>query len=150
MSTATPGSNLTATITAYFTHDHRDCDAVWAGVEQAPPAQQPAAWAAFRDRMLRHFDWEEDVMFPAFESTTGMRGMGPTEMMRSEHDAMRGLLEQMGMAADEGDYGEVLDLGDTLLMLVQQHNSKEEAMLYPMMDQVLAGQWAALKGRLRG
>ncbi|MCK6504246.1 hemerythrin domain-containing protein [Myxococcota bacterium] len=137
-------------ITDHFTHDHRDCDAVWAEVEQAGEGERAAAWARFRERMLRHFDWEEGVMFPAFEATTGMRGMGPTEVMRSEHDSMRGLLEQMGMAADQGDLDELLDLGDTLLMLIQQHNSKEERMLYPMMDQVLAGQWEGLKGRLRG
>lgn len=136
-------------ITDHFTHDHRDCDATWAEVEQAADAGRGAAWTRFRDRMLRHFDWEEGVMFPAFEQATGMRGMGPTEVMRSEHDSMRGLLEQMGMAAAQGDTDELLDLGDTLLMLIQQHNSKEERMLYPMMDQVLADQWEGLKGRLR-
>ena len=41
-----------------------------------------------------------------------------------------------------GDTEEALDLGDTLLMVIQQHNVKEEGMLYPMAENMLAGEWA--------
>lgn len=135
----------------FFTHDHRACDEAWAAVEAAAgQGDVGTAWPAFQRLMLRHLDWEEQVMFPAFEGATGMHGMGPTEVMRSEHLGMRGLLDQMGQAVAEGDLDELLDQGDTLLMMIQQHNMKEEQVLYPMMSQVLAGAWPHLRARLGG
>jgi hemerythrin-like domain-containing protein len=91
---------------------------------------------------------EEEVLFPAFEQATGMTDGGPTFVMRSEHDQMRGLLEQMETAADGGDRDELIDLGDTLLMLIQQHNQKEEQMLYPLAEQALGADWAKIRERL--
>jgi hemerythrin-like domain-containing protein len=77
-----------------------------------------------------------------------MGGGGPTAMMRMEHQQMRGLLDQIGAAMDAGDTEEAMDIGDTLLMLIQQHNVKEEGMLYPMAENMLAGEWAALAEQL--
>lgn len=135
----------------WFTADHRRCDEAWAAVEWAVDADEGtalAAWEAFDAHTRRHFDMEEAVLFPAFEAATGMV-RGPTAVMRAEHDQMRGLLDQMDRAARAGDWREVLDQGDTLLMVVQQHNSKEEGMLYPMAQAHLAGgEWAALVPRL--
>jgi iron-sulfur cluster repair protein YtfE (RIC family) len=36
------------------------------------------------------------------------------------------------------DRDEILEVGETLLILMQQHNMKEEGILYPMVDQHLA------------
>jgi hemerythrin-like domain-containing protein len=91
---------------------------------------------------------EEEVLFPAFEAATGMTDSGPTFVMRMEHDQMRGLLDQMGAALERGDQNALLDQGDTLLMLIQQHNQKEEGMLYPMSERALASEWPALHERL--
>ena len=77
-----------------------------------------------------------------------MGGGGPTAMMRMEHQQMRGLLDQIGIAMNSDDTEEALDLGDTLLMVIQQHNVKEEGMLYPMAENMLAGEWAALAEQL--
>ncbi len=85
-------------------------------------------------------------MFPAFEQATGMTS-GPTAVMRMEHEQMRGLLDQIAAAIPAGDYQGVLDLGDTLLMLVQQHNQTEEGMLYPMADSALASEWGSLRAQ---
>ena len=90
---------------------------------------------------------EEEVVFPAFEQTTGMTG-GPTAIMRMEHTQMRGILDQMAADALEGDFESVADHGDTLLMVIQQHNMKEENILYPMVEQHLADQWAQLATQL--
>lgn len=128
------------TISTFFTDDHRACDAAWTEVERLVDAGDPdgpAAFHRFAAAMERHFRMEEDVLFPAFEAATGMSG-GPTAVMRMEHEQMRGLLRQMASAAD-ADPEALLDQGDTLLMLVQQHNVKEEGMLYPMCDVRLGG-----------
>lgn len=136
----------------FFTLDHRHIDDTWAEVESAAQSGdvevEKEKWRIFQGEMLRHLRMEEEVMFPAFEQASGMTESGPTFVMRSEHEQMRGLIEQMGAAADADDYDELVDLGDTLLMLIQQHNQKEEQMLYPMAEQVLADNWATIRERL--
>lgn len=135
---------------AFFTDDHRACDDLWAAVEAAGEkgdgAALSAAFATFDQAMRRHLAMEEEVLFPAFEEKTGIT-MGPTRVMRMEHDQMRGLLAQMAQAA-ASDPESVLDHGDTLLMLIQQHNMKEEGMLYPMCDGHLRQGWGEIAGRL--
>jgi len=138
----------TTGLQAFFTHDHRQCDALWAAVEGLDGRDLPAARAAlaqFDAAMRRHLAWEEDTLFPAFETATGMR-QGPTTVMRMEHAQMRGVLDQMARASD---WQEVLDQGDTLMMLIGQHNAKEEGMLYPMCQAHLAGHWPELRTRVR-
>jgi hemerythrin-like domain-containing protein len=68
--------------------------------------------------------------------------------MRSEHNQMRGLLDQMAEAFARGDHDELLDQGDTLLMLIQQHNQKEEHILYPMCENALDAEWTEIHERL--
>jgi hemerythrin-like domain-containing protein len=119
---------------------HRHCDDLFVAAEDAAgrsdwTAAAPA-FLRFRDQMNAHFAAEESLLFPAFEAATGMSG-GPTEMMRYEHEQMRALLAQLeaACAACDGEtYGGV---AETLLMLMQQHNMKEENILYPMCDQAL-------------
>ena len=98
--------------------------------------------------MKHHLAMEEEVLFPAFEEATGMSGGGPTFVMRGEHDRMRAVLRFMAKAVEAGDADELMDQGDTLMMLIQQHNVKEEGMLYPMSEDVLGPRWPALRERL--
>lgn len=134
---------------AFFETDHRHCDLLWADVEAAAGAGgAPAtALAQFDAALRRHLAMEEDVLFPAFEAATGMT-RGPTTVMRMEHTQMRGVLDQLAAAARAGDWDSVADQGDTLLMLIGQHNAKEEGMLYPMCEAHLGGSWAALSAQL--
>ncbi len=131
---------------SYFQHDHRRCDTLWAELEAAGDDAELAVvtqqWATFSGAMRRHFKMEEEVMFPAFQQATGMFGGGPVEVMKMEHEQMRALLDQMDKLAAGGDIEALRDQGDTLLMVIQQHNSKEEGILYPMAEQSLASQWA--------
>ena len=133
----------------FFTQDHRECDAQWAAVEQAVDSGDGAAEAfqRFERAMQRHLAMEEDVLFPALEQATGMQG-GPTQVMRHEHSQMRAVLDQMRAAAEAGDFDAVVDHGDTLLMLIQQHNMKEEGVLYPLAERALSGSWQQLATRL--
>ncbi|MFC1680866.1 hemerythrin domain-containing protein, partial [Pseudomonadota bacterium] len=71
-----------------------------------------------------------------FEDATGTTA-GPTEIMRSEHTQMRDLLYRMNAALEQRDQDDYLGYSETLLIIMQQHNAKEEQMLYPMADQVL-------------
>ncbi len=144
--------DIEAGLAGFFTQDHQDCDGRWADVEElldgADTALATQAWQQFESGMRRHFAMEEDVLFPAFESRSGMAGGGPTAMMRIEHQQMRGLLDQISASIDAGELEDALDTGDTLLMLIQQHNIKEEGMLYPMAQNMLSGEWAELASQL--
>jgi len=139
-------------IKSYFTRDHRVCDETYGALEQAvgtlPDEKVISIWGEFSSAMLRHLKMEEEVLFPAFEEATGMHGAGPTMMMRMEHDQMRSLLGSMGQRVDERDFEGMLDQGDTLFMLIQQHNMKEEGMLYPMAEQHLSNGWVDMKAAL--
>jgi hemerythrin-like domain-containing protein len=142
------------TLSEYFTLDHRSCDSQWTEVENAVEQGDTDAamrlWRRFDANLRQHLEMEEQILFPAFEQQTGMTGGGPTFVMRSEHEQMRGLLGQMAEAAARGDSQELLDQGDTLLMLIAQHNQKEEGMLYPMAEQALDAEWSDLRARLEG
>jgi hemerythrin-like domain-containing protein len=87
------------------------------------------------------------VLFPALDAAMGGR-CGPTEVMCHEHAQMRDALRQMGQAVVRKDAAAYLGFSETLLMLLQQHNHKEEHVLYTMADRVLASQSAALLDRL--
>ena len=129
-----------STIVDFLGGDHRACDALFAAAENAVAQKNWDSARSLFDRfqiaMAHHFAMEEDVLFPAFEAHTGNR-MGPTQVMRMEHAQMRGLLRDMASAVAAGNQSSYLGLSETLNMLVQQHNLKEENMLYPMSDQVL-------------
>ena len=134
----------------FFTGDHRACDELWAKVEEAVGqggSQAGQALSEFDGAMRRHFDMEEQVLFPAFERFTGARG-GPTQVMRMEHQQMRGVLDQMAQAGAAQKWEQALDHGDTLMMLIQQHNMKEEGILYPMTDNVLGMDAGDILGRM--
>ena len=86
---------------------------------------------------------EEQELFPRFEAATGMT-QGPTQVMRDEHADMRATLAQLHAALDSRDLDEFAGEAETLLIMMQQHNMKEENILYPMCDLRLGGERDAL------
>jgi hemerythrin-like domain-containing protein len=141
------------TTSEFLSDDHHACDTLWAEVEQSADAQDTdalrARFSAFAAAMERHFSFEEETLFVALDNATGMHGMGPTAVMRAEHAQMRRVLHTMAGALAGGDTAGVMDHGDTLLMLVQQHNMKEEHILYPLADARLAAAWPELQAAWR-
>lgn len=140
--------DIASSLSDFFSQDHRDCDARWADVEELLDTSDIVSarpvWEKYRAGMIRHLAMEEDVLFPAFERVSGMAGSGSVAVSKMEHQQLRGLLDQVGECMDKGNVQEALDIGDTLLILIQQHNDKEENELYPMAERMLAGEWAGL------
>lgn len=140
------------TISDFLAPDHQRCDNLFAAAEAAAAQgdwdNAGAGFSRFQDALLHHFAMEEEVMFPAFEARTGMT-QGPTAMMRSEHRQMTTLLDQIADAVTRKDGDACLGDADTLLIIMQQHNMKEEQMLYQMADQALAGELDELVERMR-
>lgn len=137
--------------TQIFPDHHRHCDELFAAAEEAAQNDDwvaaTSAFERFNGQMQAHFDAEESVLFPAFEAATGMTS-GPTQMMRLEHQQMRSLLAQIEFACAEHDSDGYAGAAETLLMLMQQHNMKEENILYPMCDQALAAEAGNLSARI--
>lgn len=136
----------------FMADDHRYCDASLAAVDQATAKgdwqRAMSEFASFHDALQGHFAAEELVLFPLFEQQTGSY-LGPTQVMRSEHVQMRQLLAAAGSALKVRDADDYMGHSETLLIMLQQHNIKEENVLYPMCDQYLVEQVAELLPELR-
>ena len=130
-----------ANIKEFMTKDHRHCDDTFAEMEQKANSEGLAAakelYTKMAEEMEHHFQMEERVIFPAFEEKTGMTE-GPTQMMRMEHTQMRSLIKEIGEALDEDNKDRFFGLTETMMIMVQQHNMKEEQMLYTMVQQHLS------------
>ncbi|MBC8519592.1 MAG: hemerythrin domain-containing protein [Gammaproteobacteria bacterium] len=128
-------------ISDIMTHHHRACDELFSNMENAVSSgdwdSADSAWKEFQGNILNHFASEEETLFPAFEDVTG-NSQGPTMVMKMEHEQMRSLLDGLKQAMEERHAEQVLGVADTLMMMIQQHNMKEEQILYPMIDQALS------------
>ncbi len=127
-------------ISSYMKHEHRACDTLFAQAEEAMAAGDwnlaDERFLAFANETLRHFKREEEILFPAFETQTGMT-QGPTQVMKYEHEQVRGLIGNMAKAIEKQDKDAALSLAESMMILLQQHNMKEEQMLYAMCDRQL-------------
>ncbi len=131
-----------SSIKEYLTNDHRKCDTIFAQMEEKASnslADAKEVTQAFVNDMERHFQMEERVMFAEFEAKTGMT-QGPTAVMRQEHTQMRNLMAQLLEAIENNDKEKFFGLSETLMILLQQHNMKEEQMLYTMAQQHLSAE----------
>ncbi|MBF0107990.1 MAG: hemerythrin domain-containing protein [Magnetococcales bacterium] len=140
--TRTPSKRTTRSIQEFLGADHKRCDELFSQLEQAAQAndvtQAALLFGQFRTGMDHHFGMEENIFFPAFEKSTGMT-QGPTMVMRMEHRQMSGLIGQMAQAMEQNKLDGVTRVISTLVIMMRQHNIKEEQMLYPMADQYLDG-----------
>jgi len=128
------------TINQFMTADHRDCDEKFAQLENiVDQANFDGAKAMFEDfhtHMLKHFDMEEQIMFPQYENCEGGH-CNPTPVMLMEHNQMRNIFGEMKAAIDANDKERFLGQSEALLFTMQQHNMKEEQMMYNLADQSL-------------
>lgn len=130
-------------ITGYLASDHKRCDDFFASAETSVSKKQwpeaEASLKAFSAALERHFTMEEKVLFPEFEAATGS-AQGPTSVMRMEHQQMRAIVAMLHETLNQRDADNFLGHSDTLNTMMQQHNMKEESILYVMSDRVLSGQ----------
>lgn len=140
-------------INDYMMKDHQEIDAIFM---RSRDAAATSDWIglqrngeSFLGRIGRHIEMEEELLFPTFDETTGMSSGGPTETMRSEHAQMQPMFAQMCAAIDAKNAAQYLQVSQTLNELLQQHNMKEEQMMYPMLDRALGGAAAKMVVELR-
>jgi len=127
-------------ISNYLTNEHRLCDDTFAKAESAAAngdfVKTKEEFLKFADETLLHFKKEEEEFFPMFEELTGSSD-GPTAVMKYEHEQVRGLMGKMAEAVESEDKDAYLSLAESMMILLQQHNMKEEQMLYAMADRVV-------------
>jgi hemerythrin-like domain-containing protein len=125
----------------YMTKEHEKCDEHFATAEQQVSKgnwqDANTTFSDFKSAIERHFLMEEQVLFRYVERTMGNSG-GPIAVMRMEHSQMRGLLQSMAEMLEHKDQDGFLGDAETLLILMQQHNMKEEQIVYPMAERLLA------------
>lgn len=128
------------TVNEFMTQDHRDCDDQFANLENIIDKENfegaNCMFDEFYNHMIKHFDMEEKIMFPMFNECSA-EGCNPTHVMIMEHDQMRALLNKMKSAIDSKDKNSFLGLSENLMFLAQQHNMKEEQIMYNLVDNAL-------------
>ena len=127
-------------ITNYMRSEHRACDELFADAEKSVIdgdfTKAEEQFLLFANETLKHFKKEEDELFVVFESITG-NSEGPTRVMCFEHEQVRGVIGKMAEAIENRDKDSYLSLAESIMILLQQHNMKEEQMLYAMCDRVI-------------
>ena len=127
-------------ITNYMRNEHRECDEIFATAEKAVIdgdfKEADKQFLLFANETLSHFKKEEESLFPTFEEISGSAD-GPTRVMKFEHEQVRGLIGKMAGAIENKDSDAYLSLAESMMILLQQHNMKEEQMLYAMCDRVI-------------
>lgn len=142
---------MSESIANFMTDDHHRADRLLAGCEQALSESDWGTLAVMApqlcEALLGHFDLEEQSLFPALLAASPM-AQGPTRVMTMEHAQMRALIAEFEEAIGQRDRPSALGLLETLHFLIQQHNAKEEGILYPLADLSLAGQEQEILSRL--
>ncbi len=126
------------TITSYFKADHDRLDSLFQQFQKAKDQSIDEAkpfFKEFNNDIRRHIVWEEEILFPLFEDKTGMKGAGPTNVMRLEHRSMKEALDRIHSKLREGRTDTDSDEAAVLFVL-REHNEKEETILYPMIDRL--------------
>lgn len=129
-------------ISKYFEEDHDRLDDLFKNFQQLKRTDFPLAkecFVSFKFGLQRHIVWEEGILFPLFEEKTGMRGVGPTFVMRQEHKQIGAFLEAIHQKVKEGNPDSDSDEHDLINVLIM-HNQKEEMILYPSIDRVASAE----------
>ena len=139
-------------VTQLLSEHHKHCDHLLAASERAALDRnwEEAArlHADFSRDLESHIRAEETILFPAFESSTGITD-GPTQVMRVEHAQILQLLCAMRDSIGSRNGEDFGGQAETFVILMQQHNLKEENILYPMCDTSLSAKSGELVERLR-
>lgn len=92
-------------------------------------------FTVFERRLHRHIQFEEEILFPLFESKEAGPER-PARVMRAEHREIRMLLERAGRAL-YGPLPEAERLCQSLHARLERHDLDEEAAFYDRFDQLL-------------
>lgn len=125
-------------ISSFFEQDHREIDALFAGVLFDSPKAALNPFKEFDRRLERHINWEEEILFPAVSAKEPQLEMGPIRVMRMEHVDIRAHKAAALKTLGEGNGALAKNHAQAMLNVLKDHNFKEEQILYPACDQLLS------------
>lgn len=121
----------------YFKEDHDRLDDLFEKfreIRERTPGNGADFFELFKAGLEQHIQWEEQILFPVFEQKTGMVGQGPTVVMRLEHQEIKKLLSEIDSGI-RSQKEETKRYAQALFDILKEHNTKEEEILYPMIDE---------------
>ncbi len=138
----------TLTPTGILMAEHRNIEKVLACLDRMADAFEEAGaldakvagdalefLRTYADRL--HHGKEEANLFPAMEERGIPREVGPTAVMRQEHDIGRGLVRDMGAAVEGKDLAGFVAAARDYVGLLREHIAKEDQILFPMADSII-------------
>jgi uncharacterized protein (DUF2249 family)/hemerythrin-like domain-containing protein len=128
-------------VTEALVWDHARLDALEAAAFEARArgrlVQARDVFTDFAHGLRRHMDFEEQLLFPEFETRCHLEGEnGPSAVMRAEHRAITALLFVMEREIDDPEAPIELSRAE-LRQIQRDHDLKEEQILYPALDRML-------------
>lgn len=137
MKNVTASDTIEESLRDALERDHRDVDNAVEGYADGTVSGARAQLGLKRavEELRRHIYAEEELLFPPLRQA-GMTG--PILVMLREHGQMWPILDTLDRELREDAGEDVLRTAcRQLLILLQQHNPKEEQILYPQVDHVL-------------
>ena len=126
-------------ISGFFEKDHDEIDQILATVDCARPGEALPRFEEFDRRLERHIVWEESLLFPSAVDAAPHLEQGPVGMMKMEHVRIRASKAEAVRCLRGGDAAGARRAIEEMLEALGPHNMKEERILYPLCDQLLAG-----------
>ena len=122
----------------FMSGDHRRLDALLAGARAlcSSGAAQGAAskFKSFREGLLRHIGWEEDILFGMVYEELKDRDVLIIDELKLQHARIREDLESVGAApCDKASEPLIADL----VAVLDAHDRMEEEGFYPWLDESL-------------
>ena len=134
-----------------FAHDHRRLEealvASAAHVDASSWDEAAKAFARFRRGIEQHMAAEEEVLFPAVEQG---EETPLTAILRKGHHDLRVFFDELDDALVARDAEEYRRIAGTMRALLERHDEKEEAELYPAAQARLGEKAKAAAERLTG
>ncbi len=127
----------TLTISKFYEEDHDRLDGLFKSFQERKRTdflRARESFIQFKFGLQRHIAWEEEILFPFFEQKLGASISQPVQVMRLEHRQIGKFLELIHNKVREGDPNTDKEERE-LLMFLENHNMKEEQILYPAIDQ---------------
>jgi regulator of cell morphogenesis and NO signaling len=137
--------------TEYLSADHHRIDALIADIcaliEDGELERADYSCGDLDTALRRHIRIEEEILFPLFESQ--VRLSGPTAVMRMEHRKIEGWLDELEDSLAALSRPQASTAMAELVQVLEEHDRKEEAIVYPRIDEVLSpGERRELVARL--
>jgi iron-sulfur cluster repair protein YtfE (RIC family) len=95
-------------------------------------------FSRLRQHLLKHFQWEEKVLFPLFEERAGASGLDTIFVLKNEHLQIKTMfISKIETLLSENNYSEIALLAVGLEEMLSMHRQYENDIFYPWFDESL-------------